>query len=244
MSKKILWTLGAILACMVAFLVYGYLSIPAHAVEEIISCEDVYAPDPISFESNVAKHGTINASYKWFEDSEGVWTLKLDIDPQGGENHQNWVNTYPSWWEGLLSRPVTLPQTVTEVVCPTPTPEATPSASIAPESSVQVAVNSPSCSDIAPTKTMANFHVIRLGLIAFVKWFPTEGDKAHIYYKESASGGWQHSASDIPNNGFAVIGWLTNPNYTFAGQQVSGCAVGPLTNEVKTTNGHIGDLFR
>jgi hypothetical protein len=79
-------------------------------------CVDVYAPNPETFELNVAKRGTVMATYKWFEEPEGTWTLKVDIDARGGV--ENWVGTYPNWWNVLLTRPQELPQQIVEVVCP------------------------------------------------------------------------------------------------------------------------------
>lgn len=142
---------------------------------------------------------------------------------------------------------------------PTVEPSGTPEPTVEPTASptqtyVQVAGNgggdgsstgTPTCGNRPPLKAMDNFHVSRWPLMALVKWAPNEGDIAHIYYKESSAGGWQHSKSDIPNNGQTWIFLLVNPNYTFAGQQANGCAAGPLTPEVKTEklNG-LEHLFR
>lgn len=238
MKDKLALILGIALAILVGFLLLNYLTLPAHAeyLEEP-SCIETQAPDPISFDKNIAKFGTVNATFKWFNE-DGNWVLKIDVDPQGGENHRDWRTEYPQGWSTLFKKPVTLPQSITQVTCPEPSPseEATPSASQGFSEA-----SAPQCGDTAPTLKMANFNVRRVGLLAFVSWFPTDGSGATIYYKESSSAEWQHSSRDLPNNGFTIIGWLTNPNYVFAGQQTNGCAGGELTSPVSV----IGNgLFR
>lgn len=81
-------------------------------------CVDVYAPEPVTQSINVAKRGTIMATFQWFEEPEGTWTLKLDTDPRGGV--ENWVTEYPNKWEVLFTKPMELPQTITEYACPKP----------------------------------------------------------------------------------------------------------------------------
>ncbi len=87
-------------------------------------CIPVSAPNPIVFEKNISKHPhiTVMATYKWFETSEdsGIWTLKLDIHPEGGK--EEWVSSYPSYWSFLFQKPVKLPKTITEKECEQPAP--------------------------------------------------------------------------------------------------------------------------
>jgi hypothetical protein len=87
----------------------------------------------------------------------------------------------------------------------------------------------PQCGLTPPVKIGANFHILRKGGTAIAKWHPTEGDKAHIYYKQNNSPSWQYSLADIDNDGYAVIDHLGNKDITFALQQANGCAGGPLT---------------
>jgi hypothetical protein len=87
----------------------------------------VSAPDPIQFEAKIKNATTLGritipaifATYKWFEGPVGTWTLKIDVDPIGGENHRDWRTNYPNVWPFL--KPVALPQTITEAACPTTT---------------------------------------------------------------------------------------------------------------------------
>lgn len=78
-------------------------------------CIDVLAPSPEVFERTVSRSG-VKVTYRWFETSEGEWQLMMDMDPRGG--HEYWVTEYPRIW--FYMRPVRLPQTVTEMTCPTP----------------------------------------------------------------------------------------------------------------------------
>jgi len=77
-----------------------------------------------------------------------------------------------------------------------------------------------------------NFHVYRNGGDAILKWWPTGGNTANIYYKQNNSPDWQYSLRDIPNNGYAEIHDLGNLDITFALQQTQSCAGGPLVNYV------------
>ena len=81
------------------------------------------------------------------------------------------------------------------------------------------------------------------GTLATVKWWPTEGSDAIIYYKLNGVGYWQH-AFKTENDGYVIVAGLGGRDWTFAGQQVNGCGGGPLTPEV-VDGGTVGwTLFR
>lgn len=143
--------------------------------------------------------------------------------------------------------------TVTECQdCVTPTPTDQPRVTATPTQAPKQEANTPTsgvnpgprCENTPPTKTMANFHVYRKGDDAIVKWWPTEGDKANIYYKQVKSDVWQYSLRDIQNTGYVEIHGLGTLDITFAGQQSNGCAGGPLTNPVVDGNTNGWVLFR
>ena len=158
----------------------------------------------------------------------------------------------------------TLTPTSTPVIEPTPTlePETTPTASpsaIPTETPKQEEhrdqsdgmsdgkggmPSAPQCLDNAPTLVGANFHVWRKGSDAILQWFPTAGNKVHIYYKQVSSPDWQYSLADQPNNGYAVIHELGGLDITFGLQQSQGCTGGPVIISVidSATNGW--KLFR
>ena len=91
-----------------------------------------------------------------------------------------------------------------------------------------------------------NAHVLRSGVTATVKWNPSDGDQANIYYTEgehkSLPISWTHSLRDTANDGYEVIGSL-NPSlaYTFGLQQKDNCAGGPI---VVIPDGPMDRLFR
>jgi hypothetical protein len=87
----------------------------------------------------------------------------------------------------------------------------------------------PACTDTVP-KEVANPHVYRNGDCAIVKWMPTEGDKANIYWKENSSGDWQHSLIGIENTGYREVCGLSTLDYTFGVQSVNGCAADGIVN--------------
>lgn len=117
---------------------------------------------------------------------------------------------------------------------PTPSPYVTPSPTPTPEVVNQTSTgpSAPQCEAVAPTKEMANFHVYRNGDDAILKWFPTEGSQANIYYRQNSSANWQYSLTGTENDGYVEIHGLGNLDITFAGQQANGCAGGPMTNAV------------
>lgn len=123
--------------------------------------------------------------------------------------------------------------------CEQPKQENTSSGGSSPSSP-----SAPQCGETAPVKTGANFHVYRKGGDAILKWFPTEGGQANIYYKQVNASDWQYSLRDIANTGYVEIHDLGGLDITFALQQSRGCAGGPLTNAVVdgATDGWV--LFR
>lgn len=119
---------------------------------------------------------------------------------------------------------------------PTPQPTAAPctqncgggsSNDPAPSQAMPVLCTLPDTSKIG-----ANFHILRNGDTAIAKWFPTDGDKASIYYKQVNSPTWQYAVADIDNNGYYVIHGLGHLDITFALEQKNGCSGGPMTNAV------------
>jgi hypothetical protein len=123
---------------------------------------------------------------------------------------------------------------VWECNCPEPTPEVTPEVTPVPvvqESAPQGPGPSgpPACTDSKP-KEVANPHVYRKGDCAIVKWYPTEGDKANIYYKQNSSEGWQYSVVGVPNTGYREICGLGKMDITFGVQSVNGCAADGIVN--------------
>lgn len=140
-----------------------------------------------------------------------------------------------------------------DCVTPTPTrePEATPTPTKEPEigltgaTAPTVGVDpGPRCENTPPVKTMANFHLYRKGPDAILKWVPTEGDRANIYYKQVNSDVWQYALRDIQNTGYVEIHDLGTLDITFAGQQSNGCAGGPLTDPIVDGNTNGWVLFR
>ena len=61
-----------------------------------------------------------------------------------------------------------------------------------------------------------------------VKWIPTSGNKAIVYYKECSAGGWQHSVK-VDNTGYTEIHELGNMDVCFAIEQVNDCGGGIVT---------------
>lgn len=119
---------------------------------------------------------------------------------------------------------------------PTPTPEVTPVPTEAPKQEESKPTGCtencgvPACTDSVP-KPPDNPNVYRNGDTAIVRWWNTEGDKANIYYKHPDAGGWEHSVQ-VPNTGSAEVKSLGTDDWTFAVQQVNGCAAGGLVSAI------------
>jgi len=160
--------------------------------------------------------------------------------------------------EDCCERPTsTLTPTLTLTPTPTPTPTVMPTMTVTPTPTVAPteiprqenksepgSPGAPQCTDLASIKTGANFHVYRKGSEAIAKWWPTEGDRAHIYFKQVDSSEWQYALRDIKNNGYAEIHDLGNLDITFALQQANGCAGGALTDAVVDGASREWVLFR
>lgn len=111
---------------------------------------------------------------------------------------------------------------------PTPTPEVHTGEGFVPPTQS----HEPSqCQDKDTTRLPENLHVYRKGDQAIVKYWPTEGDKVHVYYKQNDSPSWQYSIT-TQNTGYVLIEGLGDKDITFAVQQVIGCGGGPLTNAI------------
>jgi hypothetical protein len=114
-----------------------------------------------------------------------------------------------------------------ECITPTPTdePRVTPTPTKEPEigltgaSAPTVGVDpGPHCDATPPVKTVANFHLYRKGPDAILKWVPTEGGRANVYYKQVNSDTWQYSLRDVQNTGYVEIHDLGSLDITFAVQ--------------------------
>jgi len=127
---------------------------------------------------------------------------------------------------------------------PTPTPETRITTTSTPSGCTENC-GTPACTDSTP-KEPANPHIYRNGDCAIVKWYPTEGDKANIYYKQVTSDGWQYSVVGIPNTGNYQVCGLDSMDITFAVQQVNGCAAGAsvLSSEIVDGDTPTWVLFR
>lgn len=102
----------------------------------------------------------------------------------------------------------------------------------------------PVCTDLSTILLPANFHVIRNGSFATLKWWPTQGAQVNVYYREVGQSGWQHALADQPNNGELLIGAL-NPSlgYEFGLQQKQGCGGGQLATAVVVDPPAHGQIF-
>ena len=116
-------------------------------------------------------------------------------------------------------------------ISPTPTPDATPSATVCtencgtPPTFAGSSTEAPKCGVKDVTQGVVNPHVYRKGDQAIVKWWNTAGNKAHIYYKLVDSADWQHSVT-VDNTGYFVINGLGTRDFSFAVQQVDDCSGG------------------
>lgn len=132
--------------------------------------------------------------------------------------------------------------TPTEEVTPTPIEEVTPTPEVTPEVTptpgqgggnpptfAGSSTEAPQCPDKAPTKTGANFHIYRKGEDVIAKWFPTEGNKAHIYYVNLNDAADSHALRDVENDGYEDnLHLLGSKDWRFGLQQANGCAGGPI----------------
>lgn len=143
--------------------------------------------------------------------------------------------------------PTPTPPTPEPTIEPSPEPTSTPEPSPTPE----IVIDNPpcgiECQQVIPPQSQpvshlctetdvvkhpANVHVFRRGDQAVVRWYPTEGRNANIYYRQNSSLDWQYSVIGIENNGSFLISGLGNMDITFAVQQVNSCSGGPLSPAV------------
>lgn len=108
-------------------------------------------------------------------------------------------------------------------ITPTPTPEPTVTPK-EPEKPTGCVENCgvPACTDTVPAEVV-NPHIYRQGDVALVKWYPKEGNKVNIYYKENSASDWQHSVQ-VDNTGYFEVKGLGTQDITFGLQSVNGCA--------------------
>jgi hypothetical protein len=86
----------------------------------------------------------------------------------------------------------------------------------------------PVCGEPNTTREPINFHVYRKDGEAILRWWATEGNKVHVYWKENTSENWQHSMT-VDNTGYVTVGGLGNGDFTFGIQQVNDCGGGLIT---------------
>jgi len=88
----------------------------------------------------------------------------------------------------------------------------------------------PVCSEVAPAK-IPNIFVVNAGVGKLeVRWIPTGGEFAHIFYGAEA-GKPEHSLINTPNDGVEVIGALNSgQHYWFSVVNGGGCAWSSLSD--------------
>ena len=121
-------------------------------------------------------------------------------------------------------------------VCPTPTPEPTESPEPTPEPieppRVEIPLGvagAPTCDGVPFVQWPGNPHVLRNGDTATVRWVPTQGSQAHVYYFEVQNPANEHAVRDTENDGEVVITLLGSRDWTFGVQQKDGCAASGIT---------------
>ena len=140
--------------------------------------------------------------------------------------------------------PTLTPTPIPEEECKDCEPEVTPIPEVTPEPEGRVEstpAGAPTCDGVPFVKLPANVHVIRNGDTAEVKWTPTQGTQAEIYYYENQNVDNKHSVKDTYNDGHEVIGLLGSKDWTFGLQQKDGCA---FSGTVYIVDGNTPRLFR
>ena len=168
-----------------------------------------------------------------------------DIIPSGfwDSNGRNWDTQGQAIWNNNCNVPQPTPtHTVVPTVAPTATPQPTTVPSPTPEEpnptpqkptpifSQPAPGPAPICGNRNIPFVPFNFHVLRNGSEAVLKWVPTGGELVNIFFKEVEQKGWTHAVSNEPNDGYVVVDHL-NPNlgYEFAVEQHEGCGSGSLS---------------
>lgn len=115
--------------------------------------------------------------------------------------------------------------------CPTPppvvtaTPTPTPGQPGNPPTFAGSSTEAPQCGEANVPQGAENVHVYRKGDDAIVKWLPTGGNEAIVYYKQVSAADWQYAVKGA-NIGYVVIHGLGSLDISFAVQQVNGCSGG------------------
>ncbi|MFA5730311.1 MAG: hypothetical protein WC938_03805 [Candidatus Paceibacterota bacterium] len=129
----------------------------------------------------------------------------------------------------------------------TPDPTITPEPTSIPEVCIGNCGNPPTfagssteppiCGAKSVDERVVNPHVYRKGNMAIVKWWPTAGNKANIYYKQNSSNDWQY-AVQVANTGYYEIGGLGSMDITFGIQQVDDCGGGVTSDVYQIVDGN------
>lgn len=121
----------------------------------------------------------------------------------------------------------------------TPTPTETPRSAdpwdCSKDNSCEKKPEPPVCTDGTVLQLPANFHVVRDGEQATVKWFGTGGNMADVYFKEVGQANWTHAIGDVPNKEYnEVVVHSLNPalGYEFGVRQHNGCGGGQTATSV------------
>lgn len=166
-----------------------------------------------------------------------------------------WHNTCYKWdWKYVCEdpEPTTTP-TPEPTIEPTPEPtiEPTPQPETTPAPTTGVSNNAKASDAKAPVycpngdyiKAPANVHVYRKEGSAEVKWNPTQGDTANIYWKVNGQDNWMYSLIEQPNTGSYFIHDLGTMDITFGVQQINNHCVSEIV-EVIDGNTSNWVLFR
>lgn len=127
---------------------------------------------------------------------------------------------------------------------PTPTPTPVPEQPIEEEHHTSMPGAPEICANVPTPDNPANFHLYRKGEYAELKWLPTDGDTVNIYWKNPASGNWEHSLINSPNDGVEMIGGLGSYDWSFGLAQVNGNCNQSSIMEVEDGNTPDWVLFR
>lgn len=134
--------------------------------------------------------------------------------------------------------------TPTPEVTPTVTPEVTPTP-VVENKPTGGRVDAPQCGSRNVEARVLNPHLYRKQDTAIIKWYPTAGNKAHIYYKQNGSSVWQY-AIVVENVGYYEVHGLGTMDVTFAIAQVDECGGGVTSDIYEIVDGNTSDwiLYR
>jgi hypothetical protein len=108
--------------------------------------------------------------------------------------------------------------------CPSETPTPTPVETGIGGSIELTPAGAPTCDGVPFVKLPGNVNVLRNGAMATVRWNPTQGGQAEIYYQNMHTQSDSHALRDIENDGVESIFLLGNKDWRFGVQQKDGCA--------------------